>query len=200
MGALSLRRHLLNGAWIALMLSALPALLRAGGDGVNAEEYLPAIKQELVRLGFTARCDDTARTCYLSLPFDDNKERSFNIVIRYSRDTDTVYIYIDRYLAVSREEGPDQALAKRLLALNNEMVTAKFEWDKPGGAIRLSTVINTDSNFDRRAFRSQLKGLLTIAERLWPELSPAAVSPPAKTPAPGSARPKAEVAEPPQGE
>jgi hypothetical protein len=50
------------------------------------------------------------------------------------------------------------------------MVTAKFEWDRASRSIRLSATINTDSNFDRRAFRSQLKGLRALAEQLLPEL------------------------------
>ena len=68
-------------------------------------------------------------------------------------------------------QSPPEPLALRLLELNREMVAAKFEWDRTRSTIRLSVVLNTDSNFDRRAFRSLIEGLKGLAQNLWPELS-----------------------------
>jgi hypothetical protein len=90
--------------------------------------------------------------------------------IRDSRSTDTVYICFERLLVFDDGTPLSASLALKLLGLNREMVTAKFEWDADKRAIRLSTSLNTDSNFDRRAFRSQIKGILTIARKIGPTL------------------------------
>jgi hypothetical protein len=73
-------------------------------------------------------------------------------------------------LKLESESGPSKAFALKLLSLNSEMVTAKFEWNQTENAVRLSTTLNTDSNLDRRAFRSQIMGLLEVAEKLLPNL------------------------------
>jgi hypothetical protein len=135
----------------------------------DAPEYMPAIRQELARLDIDANCDETTSTCFFTRKLGA-QGRSFDFGIRYCGTTETVYVFIERFLVLPSADGPSLALSRRLLELNRRMVTAKLEWDRPTNAIRLSVVINTDSNFDRRAFRSQLKGLLANAERLWPEL------------------------------
>jgi len=135
----------------------------------DAPDYLPAIRQELARLDIDANCDEATGTCFFTRKLGADG-RAFDFGIRYCRTTETVYVYIERFLDLPSAEGPSIELARRLLELNRRMVTAKLEWDRPTNAIRLSVVLNTDSNFDRRAFRSQLKGLFANAERLWPEL------------------------------
>ncbi len=130
---------------------------------------MPAIRQELARLDIEVRCDDATATCACTKTLGD-KTRTYTVVVRYSRNTDTIYIYIDKFIGLT-DAGPSADLARRLLELNREMVTAKFEWDRASTSIRLSATINTDSNFDRRAFRSQLQGLWSIAEKLWPSLN-----------------------------
>ncbi|MBW2278583.1 MAG: hypothetical protein JRF63_13910, partial [Deltaproteobacteria bacterium] len=130
---------------------------------------MPAIRQELARLDLDANCDETTSTCFFTRKLGTGG-RSFDFGIRYCRTTETVYVYIERFLALPSTDGPTIELARRLLELNRRMVTAKLEWDRPTNSIWLSVVINTDSNFDRRAFRSQLKGLFANAGRLWPEL------------------------------
>jgi hypothetical protein len=131
---------------------------------------MPAIRQELARLNLAANCDEATGTCFFTHKIG-TEERRFDFGLRYCRNTETVYVFIERFLELSSPDGPSLELARRLLELNRRMVTAKLEWDRPTNSIRLSVVINTDSNFDRRAFRSQLKGLIANAERLWPELS-----------------------------
>jgi hypothetical protein len=88
-----------------------------------------------------------------------------------------VYLSIERFIVLGEAQSPSLPLALRLLELNREMVTAKFEWDRPTSAIRLSVVLNTDSNFDRRAFRSLIVGLSGLAKKLWPELNQLAHAP-----------------------
>ncbi len=157
-------------------LLATTVTLTAAGIAVGAGEdrgYLTAIKQELARLDMTARCDDAGQSCFITHPVKNSSTPELHLVIKYSAATDTVYLYVDRFIELTDDSELNASLATRLLALNSELVTAKFEWDRAGQAVRLSTVLNTDSNFDRRAFRSQLLGLLKVATRLWPELNAA---------------------------
>lgn len=158
------------GAIVLLVAALAPRLSDAGPDEPAAADYMPAIRQELARLDVTANCDDATGTCFFTRKLGADG-RTFEFGIRYCRTTETVYVYIDRFLELESPDGPSAELARRLLELNRRMVTAKLEWDRPTNSIRLSVVINTDSNFDRRAFRSQLKGLIANAERLWPELA-----------------------------
>ncbi|MFO8072173.1 MAG: hypothetical protein R6V85_09900 [Polyangia bacterium] len=157
----------------ALVSLAIAASLHS--STTSAEEpsrppdYMPAIRQELARLDANATCDDASATCVFTRSAKDG--RSFEIALRYSEKTRTVYIFIERYLVLDGSSGPSLELARRLLELNRRLVTAKFEWDRTGGTVRLSMVLNTDSNFDRRALRSQIEGLGTAATELWPELS-----------------------------
>jgi hypothetical protein len=146
------------------------ALIAAGAPAADdAPDYMPAIRQELARLDIEADCDDAQGTCFFVRKLGD-EGRPFDVGLRYCRVTDTIYVYIDRFVALPSAEGPSLDLARRLLELNRRMVTAKLEWDRPTSSIRLSVVVNTDSNFDRRAFRSQLTGLWANAEQLLPEL------------------------------
>jgi hypothetical protein len=48
---------------------------------------------------------------------------------------------------------------RRAMELNWELLAAKLEWSATSGELRLSAVLHTDSNFDRRAFRSLVRAL-----------------------------------------
>ena len=56
------------------------------------------------------------------------------------------------------------------MELNWELLIGKFEWNPRTGEVRLGATFNTDSNFDRRAFRSIVRALDTIAARYAAEL------------------------------
>ena len=135
----------------------------------DTSDYMPAIRQELARLDIPVSCDEATSSCIYKKSLGD-KGPSFDIVLHYSRQTDTIYMYIDKFI-VPKDGALSCELSHRLLELNREMVTAKFEWDKGSGSVRLSAVINTDSNLDRRALRSQLVGLWSVAKKVWPTLS-----------------------------
>ena len=132
-----------------------------------APDYLPAIQQELTRLGLTPTCNASFAKCSV-LTEQDKNIPSLDLTVRYSKDTDTVYIGLNRFIIFENAIPP--AIATQLLRLNHEMVTAKFSWNSDTLAIELSASINTDSNFDRRAFRSQVTGLLEIAKKVHPML------------------------------
>jgi len=155
---------------VAALFITVPFFARAEDNKApDKSDYMPVIRQELARLELQAFCDDAERFCRYKKSIGKDGP-NFEIVVRYSQKTDTVYIYIESFLDLDGEE-PSKDLALKLLEINREMVTAKFEWDRTAGSIRLSVTINTDSNFDRRAFRSQLKGIWTAAQRVWPIVS-----------------------------
>jgi len=155
----------------ALMLAASAI----AADPAPPPDYAAAVRQELARLFAEASCDGD--TCTFSRALAASG-RTAEVGVRYSAATQTVYAYIDRFLDLADPEGPSPALARRLLDLNRQLVTSKLEWDRTTNCVRLSTVLSTDSNFDRKAFRSQLLGLLAAADRLLPLL--ASAEPPAR--------------------
>ena len=57
-----------------------------------------------------------------------------------------------------------------MLELNGSMLAPKFEWNPRDGEVRLTTLLHTDSNFDRRAFRSLLRSIVRTASRHHDEL------------------------------
>ena len=153
-----------------LLIAASFTALAEEAEEAPGSDYMPAIRQELARLEVKAVCDDALGTCRFNNTIEPEGP-TFEILIRYSQKTDTIYICIENYLHFADGKEPSVELARKLLELNREMVTAKFEWDRASGYIRLSTTVNTDSNFDRRAFRSQIKGIIAAAKRLWPVVS-----------------------------
>ena len=100
----------------------------------------------------------------------ETTRRSFTVRIIYSDLTDTVYMYIERYLVALDDQPHTPALLRRLMSLNWDLVGAKFEWNPEDGEVRLAWAMNTDSNFDRRAFRSLARGITAVADRFHREL------------------------------
>jgi hypothetical protein len=158
-------------AAVALAL-ALPAFAAPKAP----PRYLDAVRQELARLAVEAACVPEAGSCSFRRRLG-GLGTEVEATISCSDATATVYAAIPRLVALPDGDGPSLALARRLLELNGRLVTAKLEWDPLAGAIRLSTVLATDSNFDRKAFRSQLAALFAAAERLLPELEALAAAP-----------------------
>ena len=97
--------------------------------------------------------------------------RDYEIHLAYSDVTDSVYAYVDRYLVATSEGAHTDVVMRRLMELNWTMLLGKFEWDPTDGEVRLAMVLNTDSNFDRRAFRSTVRSLTALADRHYGELN-----------------------------
>jgi len=156
--------------FVGIVFTICSSVVFANKSESSSKNYFSSIKQELVRLEVNAICNDGVATCVYKKQLKEN-EKPFDIRVRYSKTTSTVHIVVERFLEIKNEEGISLALAKRLLELNKEMICAKFDLNNVNNSVRLSTIINTDSNFDRAAFRSQLVGIWKITEKLWPELN-----------------------------
>ncbi len=153
----------------ALSLMILTASLTVAARDISEPGYMTAIRQEIARLNIDAVCDDRAGTCVFATTIGEEGS-TLDVTIRLGSATHTVYIYIERFMEIDTPKGPGLELARLLLAYNRQMVTSKLEWDESTATIRISVVLNTDSNFDRKAFRSQLLGMLSNARRIRPAL------------------------------
>lgn len=135
--------------------------------------YLAALRTELEHMGiegFACQAIDAQRASCTLTQRGPTTRRELPIRIQYSDRTDTVYLYVERFLLAPQDAPTTDALMRRLMELNWQMLLGKFEWDPTDGEVRLAMVLNTDSNFDRRAFRSAVRGLVQLADRYGPEL------------------------------
>lgn len=172
-----------------LAVLALPSLALAQEDapggtedapsrGTEAVEtgqprYLAAMRGELEGMRVRgARCEATdaqrGRCTFTARGISTGRE--FTIHLVYSDRTDTIYLYVERYLVAPADGQTTNAVLRRLMELNWSLLLGKFEWDSTDGEVRLAMVLNTDSNFDRRAFRSAVRGIGQLADRYWGEL------------------------------
>ena len=134
--------------------------------------YARAIEEELSAMGIDARCElraDRRQHCSYSRAAT-TKGLKLDVEAVYSDESDTVYVYVARYLVLPPDAPGTQTVLRRLMELNWELLLGKFEWNPRSGEVRLSAMLSTDSNFDRRAFRSLLHGLEGLATRHEPEL------------------------------
>jgi hypothetical protein len=169
--------------------------------------YLGVIREELTKMGLRPTCTTLSPTrgrCQYALQSDAAGTR-FDVALEYSDDSDTIYHSVNHYLSVPASSPRIGEVLRRLMQLNWTMLIAKFQWDAQTGEVRLSAVENTDSNFDRRAFRSTVQALHNKAGQLFRELDAlirgsAAPAVPAHTTAPaGSAAPQKTPAKAPPG-
>ena len=58
-----------------------------------------------------------------------------------------------------------------MMEINWQLLVGKVEWDSSSGEARVSMVVHTDSNFDRRSFRSVARTVGMLADRYYGELS-----------------------------
>ena len=82
-------------------------------------------------------------------------------IATYDAQTDTVYVHVPNVLTAPTDKPSTPALLQRLMELNWLMLIGKFEWNPDSGEVRLSAILNTDSNFDRRSLRSIVLALDT---------------------------------------
>lgn len=156
------------------VVCALGGLARAHAQQTASvtARYADAIAHELTAMGIAAKCSaeaDTRQHCIWSGRSAATRN-DLTVHAIYSDDSDTVYVYVERYLVLAPEAPQTTATLRRLMELNWELLVGKFEWNPRTGEVRISAVLNTDSNFDRRAFRSIVHALDSVAVRYYREL------------------------------
>lgn len=130
------------------------------------------MRTELERMGVEATCEAEgtmrAHCAYRHVTRDG--ERELWLRMTYSDESDTLYVYVPRIVIAAPEDETTPLVLRRLAELNWRMLATKLEWNASNGEVRISGVLHTDSNFDRRAFRTLLRVVLSQAERHQPEL------------------------------
>lgn len=194
----------------ALASAAAIALFAPIATAQTQPRYFTQMQAELQAMGLAPQCasaSTTAGTCTVRATAAaaqpgataPARARRFVLSLQYDDNSDTIYVYADHYASL-RADAPHAAQAfRRLLELNWEMLVGRFEWSPSSGEVRLSAVINTDSNFDRRAFRGVVRSLLRLADRYAEEVarltgSPVGETAEAPAPAPGTNAPTATPA------
>ncbi len=131
------------------------------------------IQEEVARLGINCSGLDQKKICTVLNQNGTSLKHPLNI--NYRNETSTIYIYFDKIIKIPTGQKKQTLFYQNLLILNSQMVGSKLEFLTKDQSIRLSTTINTDTNFDRKAFRSVIKGLITtlplVIKKIETELS-----------------------------
>jgi hypothetical protein len=165
--------HGVRSAASALGLAALTVLPAAAAppapDSAEAPRYAGALQAELVAMQREPNCLPEARgRFHCSFAGETADNGTMHAV--YSDETDTIYVYVERYAMLPPEDPHTAAMLRRMMELNWQLLVGKLEWSARSGEVRLSAVLNTDSNFDRRALRSIVLALGSAATRYRNEL------------------------------
>jgi hypothetical protein len=159
-------------AWLALGVLAGIAGAHPLRAAAQQPRYAQAIEDELASMQLPASCvvlSPTRSRCSYKAR-SSATERGFDAHAVYDDATDTVYFYVERYLVAPAHEPKTKVLLNRLMELNWALLGAKLEWNPRDGEVRLTATLHTDSNFDRRAFRSIVLSLDILAARYHAEL------------------------------
>jgi len=159
---------------VSLVSLAAPAIAQEADADPDrpAPRYLAAIDAELEALSVPHTCEavtETRARCAFNQR-GSTSERELNVHVIYSDETDTVYVYVARLVSAPPDAPATIDVLRRLMELNWALLVGKLEWNAADGEVRLSMVLNTDSNFDRRAFRSLVRQIGPLADRYAGEL------------------------------
>ncbi len=186
-----------NALGIAFPLVAALSLAPSLASAQTDPRYFNQMRAELQAMGLNAQCASVSAqvgACRVvasaqatpGAPAAANARR-YALVLEYSDQTDTVYAYLDHYATLRADSTNANAVFRRMSEMNWEMLVGKFEWSSRTGEVRLGAVLNTDSNFDRRAFRGVVRAVLRLGDRYAEEISHLTGAPVGETAAPASA-------------
>ena len=145
------------------MIACFIALVPLPTSASRSPKYLPAVKQEIARLGFNADCRDAEGICTLTATPENGSDTGYKIAVIIDDASATVRFVVNDFLPKVTLTGN---VAKQLLAINHQLVVARLSLDEKSNTITLSALVNTDSNFDRKTFRSVLKGFIQVMSDL----------------------------------
>jgi hypothetical protein len=158
---------------VAALLMCPPVSVAGRVAAQSNARYAQAMGEELQKLGIDATCaaeSPQRHRCSFNVR-SSLSERALGAHAVYDDTTDSVYIFVEELLTAPPADKRTNAVLRRMMELNWELLLGKFEWNPSSGEVRLSVVLSTDSNFDRRAFRSAIRTLDTLAPRYRPELA-----------------------------
>jgi len=158
---------------LPLCLSLVPVAAHAQTE----PRYLNQLRAELQAMGIAAQCAPATaqagvcRGTASSAPAGAPAGRRYTLVLEYSDQTDTVYVFLERYGSLPTDAPTAAAAFRRVAEINWEMLTGKLEWSSRTGELRLGALMHTDSNFDRRAFRGVVRAVLRLGDRYAAEIA-----------------------------
>jgi len=138
----------------------------------STARYAEVLSNELSALGLAAQCAQPSPMSFACTYPARSAVDKPNLTghAHYDDTTDTVYLYIP-LLSIPENSPALLGLLRRAMELNWELLSAKLEWSAQTGELRVSSVLHTDSNFDRRAFRALLRSLDRVTVRYYVELT-----------------------------
>lgn len=154
------------------LVAFVPSIAFAQEAPAPAPRYLQSMRTELEALQITHECEAESETigrCTFRHRGTVSGEE-LGVQLVYSDDSDTIYVFVERYFVAAPDAPTTNAVLRHLMELNWQLLVGKFEWDPRDGEVRLSMTINTDSNFDRRAFRSIVRTIGPLADRYLGEI------------------------------
>lgn len=183
---------------IPLCLALAPSVA-----GAQAEpRYFNQLRAELQAMGIVAQCapaSPQAGVCRgvaqsVAAPGAPAVGRRYTLVLEYSDQTDTIYVFLERYGTLRADAAGAPAAFRRVAEINWEMLTGKLEWSSRTGELRLGAVMHTDSNFDRRAFRGVVRSVIRLGDRYAAEVAQVTGAPVGDAAPPAAAAPAVPAA------
>lgn len=148
---------------------ARPSAGETPGAVSDPNGYMNAIEQELTGLQLSPTCLPAQGRCTFEL--DSEEARNvFAVTVQYNSADQTVMVAIDQYMTATSDNPRTDRLLQRLMELNWQQLVPMFQWNAADGRVRLAGLLNTDSNFDRRAFRGVVQAVDAVAARRYREL------------------------------
>lgn len=134
-------------------------LLLCFANAAEAQRYGDAVRTELNALDVEATCEvpeggNRLRCSWQAADGDGTRSLEVRLILDDARHT----LYLSALVGTAQPSAePTNALLRRLGEYNWSALSTKLEWHPVSGAVRLSALQHTDSNFDRRAFRALVR-------------------------------------------
>jgi hypothetical protein len=141
----------------------------ATGSVSDRYGYMNAIQEELDALGLRPQCQTQQGRCTYEI--DSTEARTIiPFVVQYDGRANTLLVTTDRYVTAGSDNPRTDRLLQQLMELNWQQLVPMYQWNAADGKVRLAGALNTDSNLDRRAFRSVVQAVNRVAQRNFREL------------------------------
>ncbi|MBN2530319.1 MAG: hypothetical protein JXR76_28275 [Deltaproteobacteria bacterium] len=161
--------HILPVLFVTGLVVTLPTI--SNSAITPSPKYLAAVIQEITRLGHTIDCSDSSGLCTVQQQNNaiaSAKEKTeAAVTIQIDDASATVSLVINDFL---NGEVVSNDTMRKLMELNHKMIVAKLSINPENDTVTLCAVINTDSNFDRKTFRSVFKGFIEVAAEIKKQL------------------------------
>jgi len=152
-----------TGLHRALILLLFASPVKA--DETSLSKYMDTVREELARLQVEVHCQKGKGHCTVETSGITEKIKApLEIVLK--KKSHTIYLFFDGFMPIDTEDMNNSSLLKKALELNSEMIAPRLELHSEKPFLRLSAVLNIDSNFDRKAFRSTVLSLISTAEKI----------------------------------